>query len=713
MQANQILKQYFGYNKFRPMQEEIIQSIIEKKDCLVLMPTGGGKSITFQIPALMLEGITIVVSPLISLMKDQVESLASNGISASFLNSSLSTTEQSNIENNVIHGRVKLLYVSPEKLITPSFYQLLKNIQVNLFAIDEAHCISQWGHDFRPEYTKLNFLKKYFLGIPIVALTATADKITSRDIIKQLNLKEPKEFISSFDRPNLSLTVLPGQKRIQKILEFLRKRKNQAGIVYCLSRKSTESVAESLQKSGINAKHYHAGLDKETRSKVQEDFINDNTLIICATIAFGMGIDKSNVRWVIHYNMPQNIENYYQQIGRAGRDGMKSDTLMFYSLQDVIVYKRFIEESGNKDIENAKLKRIQDFAEAQNCRRKILLSYFGEHLEKDCGNCDVCKNPPEQFNGTIIAQKALSAIYRLREKIGINLLIDILRGSKRYEIKQNGYDKIKTYGTGSDISYTDWQQFLLQLLNQGYIEIAYDQNHVLKLTEASKGVLFENKTVKLVKSSEIIRKKKEQEELRKVKPVSKTKLLENDLFEKLRKIRISLAKKENVPAYVIFTDAVLNDMVINKPISHDDLSKISGVGEHKNKSYGKFFINGIVDFIKENSEESSKIKGSTYVLSYTLFEEGLSVEEIAKKRNLKPTTIFSHLAHSIESGNEIDVTKLIEPKELSRVIMAVKAIGNKNGLKPLYEHLNQEIDYGKIRIGVSYYNKKTANNLNP
>jgi len=704
--AQEILKQYFGYDEFRPMQAKIIETVaIKKKDCLVLMPTGGGKSITFQIPAMMSEGITIVVSPLIALMKDQVEGLRATGISATFLNSSLTPKQQTEIESDIIDGKVKLLYVSPERLVTESFNNFTKKLKINLFAIDEAHCISQWGHDFRPEYTQLKHLKHYYPEIPIIALTATADKITARDIVKQLRFVEPEIFIASFDRPNISLNVLPGRNRKQKIVEFIKKRPKQSGIIYCLSRKSTEEMAANLQAEGINAAFYHAKIPREKRSKVQEEFINDNVPIICATIAFGMGIDKSNVRWVIHYNMPKNIENYYQEIGRAGRDGTKSDTLMFYSFADVMVYRKFIDDApNNSEIEIAKLQRIQEYAEAQTCRRKILLSYFGEHLAEDCGNCDVCKNPPEHFDGTPIAQKALSALYRLNENVGITMLIEVLRGSGRREIFDKGYNNIKTYGAGREISFSDWQQFVLQFLNQGLIEIAYDQNHVLKLTDASKDVLFNGKKIKLVKPSEV--KKKQEEAKKVVKLVSKTKQLRGKLFERLRSLRKIIADSENVPPYVVFNDATLEDMCEFKPTSHEDLAKISGVGEHKNKKYGGNFIDEIVKFIKENSEHTSKIKGSTYIVTYELFKEGLSIEEIAKKRKLQPTTIFSHLANSIAKGKDIDIHKLVSEEEIAKIDKALKENPNFEGLKVIFEYLNSEIDYGKIRLGITYLKNK-------
>jgi len=704
--AKNYLKQYFGYDEFRPMQAEIIETVIAKKDCLVLMPTGGGKSITFQIPALIQDGITIVVSPLIALMKDQVDSLVANGIKAAFLNSSQSSSEIQLIEKKVLNGEIKILYVSPEKIVSENFSFFLKQLNINLFAIDEAHCISQWGHDFRPEYTQLKFIKKYYPEVPIIALTATADKITARDIIKQLEMVEAKQFIASFDRPNLSLNVMSGQKRIEKILEFLKKHKNQSGIIYCLSRKSTEEVAARLITEGYNANFYHAGMSSENRSEVQTKFINDNIEIICATIAFGMGIDKSNVRWVIHYNMPKNIENYYQEIGRSGRDGSKSDTLMFYSYQDVTIYRNFISESNsNKDVELAKLQRIQEFAEAQTCRRKILLSYFGEYLEKDCGNCDVCQNPPEHLDGTIIAQMALSAIVRLEEKVGVVMLIDVLRGSHKADLMEKGYDKIKTYGVGKNIGFYDWQQYILQLINQGFIEIAFDQNNNLKTTNAAQFVLKKQRKVILAKPTEPHSRQDENNVVEKSLP--KIKVLNDSLFERLRQLRKTIATTENVPAYIIFNDTTLEEMVAKKPTSFDEMANIMGVGEFKNKKYGENFISEIVAFIREKTIEGAKIKGATYIISYEMFNSGKTVEQIAKERNLAETTIISHLSEAYNSNKPINIDRVISQTELEQVKNAIKIVGDSNILKPIFEHLNGEINYGKIKFAINYINKNS------
>lgn len=582
-----ILKNVFGFNEFRPMQEEIINQALNKEDTVVLMPTGGGKSLCFQIPALVNDGLTLVISPLISLMQDQVMALRSNDINAFFFNSTQNTSEQKEVMDSVMNNEAKLLYVSPEKLISPEFSEILQSAKINLIAIDEAHCISSWGHDFRPEYTKLGFIKQKFPNIPIMALTATADKITRIDILKQLKIEDAHIHISSFDRPNLSLRVEQGINKVKKILKFLDERPNTSGIIYCLSRKECENLAGKLKAQGHHAEFYHAGIKSVERAEIQKRFIKDETPVICATIAFGMGIDKSNVRWVIHHNMPKNMESFYQEIGRAGRDGLPSDTLLFYSFADVMQLRKFAENSGQKELQLAKLQRMQDYSESPVCRRKILLSYFNEVLEEDCGNCDVCKNPPKQFDGTILAQKALSTIYRSKEQLSTSALINVLRGM----LNQQTYDfqNIKTFGIGKDTPYRNWQNYLLQMLHQGLFDIAYDDNYKLKLTELAAKVLFKNKRIMLVQVKKKVKEKRE----RLSKRVSKGKPVKSALFDKLREVRTKLATQYKVPPYVIFSDATLYQMVDNKPVNEEQLSNVSGVGDYKLEKYGEYFISVI------------------------------------------------------------------------------------------------------------------------
>lgn len=600
----QTLKTYFGYDSFRPLQEDIIRHLMERKDALVLMPTGGGKSICYQLPALLSEGTAVVVSPLISLMKDQVETLCANGIAAGALNSNNNETENASLRRACMEGKLKLLYISPEKLLAEANY-LLRDMHISLFAIDEAHCISQWGHDFRPEYTQMGILHQLFPRVPIIALTATADKITREDIIKQLHLNQPGIFISSFDRPNLSLTVKRGYRQKEKskaILDFIDRHPGESGIIYCMSRSKTETVAQMLQRQGIRSAVYHAGLSPARRDEAQDDFINDRVQVVCATIAFGMGIDKSNVRWVIHYNLPKSIESFYQEIGRAGRDGMPSDTLLFYSLADLILLTKFATDSGQQSINLEKLQRMQQYAEADICRRRILLSYFGENTACDCGNCDVCKNPPERFDGTIIVQKALSAIARSEQQIGTGILVDILRGNMSAEVTERGYHRLKTFGAGRDVPAGDWHDYLLQMLQLGYSEMAYNENNHLKITQSGTDVLFGRARARLViiRRDEAVqaakgRKRKAAVPAREL-PLGLPNAESGELFEALRALRKRLADQEALPAYIVLSDKVLHLLSTSRPTTIEEFGNISGIGEYKKKKYGKEFVELIREY---------------------------------------------------------------------------------------------------------------------
>jgi ATP-dependent DNA helicase RecQ len=705
------LKKYFGYDTFRPMQEDIVRRVLDGKDSLVLMPTGGGKSICYQIPALVLEGTCVVVSPLISLMQDQVQGLRANGVEAAFLNSTLSSPEAQRVETDFLDGTLKLLYVSPEKVVAQDFITLMKAAKVSLFAIDEAHCISAWGHDFRPEYTKMRFIKQQFAHVPMIALTATADKVTRRDILEQLQLTEPQTFISSFDRPNLSLTVVPGQKRIERILEFIASRPNQSGIVYCLSRKSTEEVAEKLRKAGIKAKHYHAQVPPQERLAVQQEFINDTTPIICATVAFGMGIDKPNVRWVIHYNLPKNVESYYQEIGRAGRDGLKSDTVLFYSISDAVAYRDMFQKaasenqfasSENLELQLAKLDRMVQFADSLICRRKMLLNYFGESLEKDCGNCDVCKNPPQHFDGTVVAQKALSGIARLNQNAAMGLLIDVLRGSHRQEIVERGYDKIKTFGVGREFNHGEWQFYIAQMLNLGLVEVAYDQRHALKLTEASQDVLFKGKKVNLIQL--VAHKKFTEKRVEEAKVKPKNVALQEELFERLRLLRKKIAQERGIPPYLVLGDVTLEQLASQRPTVEASLWNITGMGERKIQLYGSLFMNEIIEFVKQKTGDDVYIKGSTYVITYDMFKKGLGVDEIALARNLNPVTIYSHLAYLYEKGETIDIQQFVTKEEVKRVIDVLPSMSEPYQLAELQKVI-EGLEYYKIRLALAYVSR--------
>ena len=596
-----LLKRFFGYTSFRPLQAEIIQRVLQKKDSLVLMPTGGGKSICFQLPAIYLPGTALVVSPLISLMKDQVEGLLANGIPATTLNSMMPEEERNRVCQLCIQGKVKLLYISPERVIS-ELHWLLPRIDISLIAIDEAHCISHWGHDFRPEYAQLSVLKENFPRVPIIALTATADKITRTDIINQLKLHEPATFISSFDRPNLSLTVRRGLSKKEKIaatVHFIRKHPHQSGIIYCLSRNNTESLAEELAEYGIRAVAYHAGLSHEVRERAQEDFINDRIRVVCATVAFGMGIDKSNVRWVIHFHMPGSIENYYQEIGRAGRDGRPSDTLLFYSVGDLLFHRHMAETSNQKDVYLQKLNRMRRYCEANICRRRILLSYFGEETDSDCGNCDVCQNPPQRFDGSVLVQKALSGIYRTGQTASMHLLIGLLRGSTKEDILEKGYDKLKTYGVGKELNSKAWKEYLYQMLQLGYIEIDYTTNGNLKVTALGRKVLFGEQQAFLTEYQQtkefVLPTKKGGYKYRLIRP-DESISLEERLFDSLQQLRKQIAERETIPAYLIFSDDTLHDIVEKKPTSLEAFSTIQGVGELKLEKYGKVFV-ALIRFI--------------------------------------------------------------------------------------------------------------------
>ncbi len=607
MDIKQVLKNYYGYDSFRVNQFEIINTILQKSDCLVLMPTGGGKSICYQIPAICMPGTAVVISPLISLMKDQVEALKSNGIEAAALNSGNDFSADTIVRRKCMDGTLKLLYISPEKLLAEVPF-LLKQMNISLFAVDEAHCISQWGHDFRPEYTQLDVLHKEFPEVPIMALTATADKITRQDIIKQLRLREPQVFISSFDRPNLSLTVKRGYSTKEKenyILNFIKARPLESGIVYCLSRKATEKVSIFLNSKGIRSAIYHAGLTQQERDKAQVDFQKDDVQVVCATIAFGMGIDKSNVRWVIHYNMPKSIESYYQEIGRAGRDGAPADTVLFYSLADVVQLSQFAKESGQKDINLDKLKQMQNYAESSVCRRRILLNYFGEQRDHDCNNCDVCDNPPQRFDGTEYIQMALSAVKRTDEQIRTATIVEILKGISSPTVKRKGYDTLKTFGVGKALSTNDWQDYLLQMLQMGFIEIAYDQGNVVKITESGNDVLFGRKRAELCVIDHTVKEvSKPRRRLHLEIPSitipglpQTTGVEDRQLFEALRTLRRQCADEEGFPPYIVFSDKVLHALATIKPVTLDTFGFIPGIGEHKKMKYGKRFIAVIQKFV--------------------------------------------------------------------------------------------------------------------
>ena len=717
--STQILQQYFGYDNFRLNQASAVENVIAKKDTFVLMPTGGGKSLCYQVPALVLEGTAIVISPLIALMKDQVDALRVNGISAAFLNSSMNPLEQNETLHQLKEGELKLLYVAPEKLSADngSFLNLLKQLNISLFAVDEAHCVSHWGHDFRPDYLFLNGLKKGFPQTPIIALTASADEITRQDIIKQLNLHEPAVLISSFDRPNIKYFVQPKQSVLNHIIQYLNEHPNDSGIIYCLSRKGTEDLSNNLKENGINAAYYHAGISSAERAQVQDDFIKDKIRVMVATIAFGMGIDKSNVRFVMHADLPKNIESYYQETGRAGRDGLPSEAILFYSNADVMKLKKFAMVEGNEEQSSLMLRKLQQmtvFAEMQKCRRQYLMEYFGESHPGNCNSCDYCLSDFENWDATTDAQKLLSAVYRLKERYGKNLVIDFLRGSKGAKITDY-MRHLPTYGIGANADKTYWQNLIKQLVINDFLRDSKEEFPVLKLTEASKEVLFGKKEVNL-------RKVKEQAKAVTVAETETSNPFDYietnlELFDDLRILRRQQAEQENVPPYVIFSDASLMELSTYLPNTKEELDQISGFGAFKIEKYGEMFLNVIADYCNKNNlvskiaekiprikrapKKTNKYEAGTYTTTFQMYKDGNSVEAIAKIRNLSLNTIQNHLANFVEVGT-ITTSELIDINKINPIISLVKT-QTIPSLKAIKEELGEGFSYFEINVAIAHY----------
>ena len=703
-----LLKQYFGFTSFRPLQEEIIRDSLAGKDVFALLPTGGGKSLCFQLPALARDGLTVVVSPLIALMKDQVDALQASGIAATFLNSSLTQDESRKRLRGLHNGEFKLLYVAPERLMLSGFLSDLQKWNVQLIAIDEAHCISEWGHDFRPEYRQISELRKLFPGVPFMALTATATGRVREDIVSHLKLREPKCYVASFNRPNLTYRVLAKNKPFDQLFEFLRARPKESGIVYCLSRKGAESVAERLNESGIKAKPYHAGLTPKERSTHQELFLRDNIRVVCATIAFGMGINKPNVRFVIHYDLPKNIEGYYQETGRAGRDGLPGECVLLFSAGDAVKQTMFIDEKPNpkeQQIAREQLQQMVHYAESANCRRTELLAYFGEEFSADgCGACDNCLSPRATFDGTLAAQKFLSCVFRIREKngfgVGLNHVVEVLTGADTEKIRKWEHSQLSTFGIGKEHSRPEWAAIGRELIRLGFLRQTAGKFSVLELTNAGAAMLKSRTKVTLTKPITAPESK-----MRHVGEIA----CDETLFERLRELRKKLADERDVPAYIVFSDVALRQMARNYPESESDFARISGVGEKKLREFGRVFLTEIALHLATNprqmfADETFVVPmaqrsnlGDTARETLRRFRAGDSPSQIAEACGLVVGTIHGHLATAIETGEVIDLAQLLSAEAQAEIAAAFKRTGWGN-LVGARELLGEKYDYGLLRI---------------
>lgn len=705
------LAHFFGYNEFRHSQLSIIQSVLAEKDVMVIMPTGGGKSICYQLPAVLLPGVAIVISPLIALMKDQVDALRANGIRAAYLNSSQSPEEQQEVVRAAKAGELKLLYIAPERIPAnnSAFFTFLRQVNPSLFAVDEAHCISSWGHDFRPEYLKLAVLKKEMPDVPMIALTASADKVTQRDIMERLTLRDPQLYLSSFNRPNIHYHILPKKNTMGHIIEYIRKHRDDSGIIYALSRASTEEIASKLRDHGINAAHYHAGMDAAARSNIQEAFQRDDIRVIVATIAFGMGIDKSNVRFVIHHDVSKNIEGYYQETGRAGRDGLRSDAILYYTVGDIVKLRKFAlneDDPQQAAISKRKLQLMQDYCENEGCRRQYLMQYFGEAFPAYCGSCDYCLTSLEEKDATEDAQMLLSAVVRTGERYGAYYIADVLRGSASEKMNA-AHKELKTYGIGKHLKKDEWLWMAKQLTNGGYLQKSDDAFSILRITEKGWSILRGEAQLKLV-----IRKEVEET------AVETEPSYESRLLVQLKGVRHQMAQKENVPDYAIVADNSLTELATYLPLTFADIKNISGFGDYKAGKYGAYFLQMINQYVADHGLSSrmhfKKAKpakkekaekpavSSTMSATLELFNEGMTVEEIAVRRNLSLNTIESHLAAFVGAG-ELDVRKMVPAGKLATILDTIKTTGQTIASKPIKDILGDDFSYGEIKMALEYY----------
>jgi ATP-dependent DNA helicase RecQ len=707
MDLRAVVKQYFGFESFRPLQEQIIRDALAGKDVFAVLPTGGGKSLCFQVPAVVQPGLTVVVSPLISLMKDQVDAMQASGVSATFLNSALPSGEGRARLRGLHAGKFHLLYVAPERLMLSGFLEDLKKWNVNLIAIDEAHCISEWGHDFRPEYRQLAQLREKFPDVPMMALTATATERVRGDIIDHLKLRRPSYYIASFNRPNLTYRVVPKARPYDQVLEFVRARPNESGIVYCQSRKSSESVAARLNEDGIKAAPYHAGLPGGERTTNQELFLRDEVRVVCATIAFGMGINKPNVRYVIHYDLPKNIEGYYQETGRAGRDGLPSDCVLLFSAGDVVKQTQFIDEKPDlheQRIARGQLQQMVHYAESRECRRATLLRYFGEQWPgQNCGGCDNCLAPPETFDGTVVAQKFLSCVYRVRQRnrfgFGLNHIVDVLMGADTENVRKWRHDQLSTYRVGKEIKRAEWQAIGRELIRLGHLRQTSERFTTLELTDAGLAALKQRKTIVLTKPSLVAEPARHR---------AGEIPCDESLFERLRALRRTLADWRNLPAYIIFSDVALREMANRYPVTKAEFGRISGVGKQKLQEFGEVFLAEIADYLRTNPRKvfadsfsvplaAKRALGDSARETLRRLRAGQSVKQIASERGFAAATIYAHLAEAIESGEKLEVEKIMTPEQ-KRVIEAAFLHAPLGGLKELKQLIGDKVDYGQLRV---------------